>query len=66
MKAGTTMGVVKRTLKAAIRKWEARKLMTAHISQSQGRKRQMKRAWPHPLTSELRAEFHQGVRELAK
>ncbi|MDY5787535.1 hypothetical protein [Veillonella caviae] len=57
------MGVVKRTLKIALRKWEARKLMTAHNQVS--RRRQLERIWPHPLTHEKRQELKQGLRSLA-
>ncbi|WP_456156053.1 hypothetical protein [Veillonella sp.] len=53
------MGVVKRTLKQAIRNWQARRLMTAHNAVS--RKKQLERIWPHPLTKEKRRELHQGL-----
>lgn len=59
-KVGTTMGVVKRTLSKAIRNWEARRLMTAHNA-SVGRKKQLERVWPYPLTTEERHEMNQGL-----
>ncbi|SNV60544.1 Uncharacterised protein [Veillonella rodentium] len=61
---GTIMGVVKRTLKQAMRNWEARKLMTAHNSVN--RKKQLERVWPHPLTSEKRRQLGQGVLSLGR
>ena len=54
-KVGTTMGAVKRTLKQAIRKWEARKLLTAHGQIN--RKRQKERFWPCPLTTKRNEEL---------
>ena len=59
-KVGTTMGVVKRTLSKAIRNWEARRLMTAHNA-GVGRKKQLERVWPYPLTTEKRHEMNQGL-----
>ena len=59
-KVGTTMGVVKRTLSKAIRNWEARRLMTAHNA-GVGRKKQLERVWPYPLTTEKRHEMNQGI-----
>ena len=54
------MGVVKRTLGQAIRNWEARRLMTAHNA-GVGRKKQLERVWPYPMTKEKRRELGQGI-----